>query len=64
MMQELLVAVGIVLVLEGVLPFLSPAGFRRALLQLAKLDDGQLRFAGLSVMILGCVLLYAIRALR
>ena len=63
MLQDVLVAVAIMLVLEGIGPFLSPEGFRRALRLLASLDDGRLRFAGLSVMILGCVLLYVARRL-
>lgn len=54
------VAVALVLVLEGILPFLSPQGVRRALVMISTLSDTQLRFAGLSSMLLGLVLLYVI----
>ncbi len=61
MWHELLVAVALLLVIEGVIPFLNPAGLRRAMLQLSKLNDNTLRFAGLTSMVLGCLLLYLIK---
>ena len=61
MWQDLLTALALVLVIEGVLPFVNPGGFRRALLMATQLDDNWLRFAGLTAMILGCLLLYAVR---
>jgi uncharacterized protein YjeT (DUF2065 family) len=48
-------------VVEGMLPFLNPAGLRRSLLMISQLDDSTLRFIGLSAMLLGCILLYAVR---
>ncbi|MBS0441933.1 MAG: DUF2065 domain-containing protein [Proteobacteria bacterium] len=45
------------LVLEGLLPFFSPASWRRLFEQATKLSDGQIRFLGLSSMLLGVVLL-------
>lgn len=54
------VAVALVLVIEGIVPFLSPQGVRRALVMISTLSDVQLRFAGLTSMLLGLVLLYAI----
>ncbi len=61
MWHDLLVAVALVLVLEGLLPFLSPDAMRRAVMKLVNLNDNTLRFAGLTSMILGCLLLYALR---
>ena len=61
MWHDLLVAFALLLVLEGIVPFLSPQGMRRALLMLAEMNDGTLRFVGLTVMVVGCLLLYAVR---
>ena len=60
--HDLGVALALFLVLEGILPFLSPNGVRQLLVTIANLNDTQLRFAGLSSMLLGLVLLYAIKA--
>ena len=51
----------LVLVIEGALPFINPNGFRQTLLKASELDDSVLRFAGLTAMILGCLLLYVVR---
>jgi hypothetical protein len=61
MWHELLVAVALLLVIEGVLPFLNPAALRKTLLQVAQLNDRTLRFAGLTSMVAGCLLLYLVR---
>ncbi|MCU0833092.1 MAG: DUF2065 domain-containing protein [Chromatiaceae bacterium] len=58
MWQDLLVALALVLVIEGVWPFLSPSGMRRALLAVAGEDDRTLRIAGLVSMAAGVALLY------
>ncbi len=60
MWRDLLVALALLLVLEGILPFLNPAGLRRTLLLLSDMTDSQLRFAGLTSMLIGTVLLYVI----
>ncbi len=60
MWHELWIALALLLILEGVLPFLSPDGLRRALVAMHHLSDAQLRFAGLTSMLLGVVLLYLI----
>ncbi|MBN8747925.1 Uncharacterised protein [Xylophilus ampelinus] len=51
-------AVALVLVIEGVLPFVSPGGWRRGFSQLMQLRDGQLRFFGLCSIVAGLVLLW------
>jgi uncharacterized protein YjeT (DUF2065 family) len=53
----LLGAFALMLVFEGLLPFLSPSSWRRAFEAATKLSDGQLRFIGLSAMLIGLLLL-------
>lgn len=60
MWHDLLAAIALVLVIEGVLPFLSPRAMRRVILQLVEADDRSLRTAGLISMVLGVLLLYLI----
>ncbi|MGE5241312.1 MAG: DUF2065 domain-containing protein [Bacteroidota bacterium] len=60
MWQDLSLALALLLILEGILPFLSPDGLRKALAAIHQLSDSQLRFAGLSSMLLGVVLLYIV----
>jgi uncharacterized protein YjeT (DUF2065 family) len=54
---SLLTAVALVLVLEGILPFLSPRGWRETFRRLTEMSDGQIRFIGLTSMIAGLLLL-------
>lgn len=58
LIHSLWVATALMLVIEGIMPFLSPAQFRQALLQMATMPDQQLRMIGLVCMIVGVVLLY------
>jgi uncharacterized protein len=51
------VALGLVLVLEGLFPFLSPGGWRRTFQRLLQLQNGQLRFFGLCSILLGLAVL-------
>lgn len=51
-------ALALVLVLEGLLPFISPGGWRRGFSQLMQLRDGQLRFFGLCCILFGLALLW------
>ncbi|MDH3514380.1 MAG: DUF2065 domain-containing protein [Gammaproteobacteria bacterium] len=60
MWHELWIALALLLILEGVLPFLSPDSVRKALAAIHQLSDSQLRFAGLTSMLIGVVLLYII----
>jgi uncharacterized protein YjeT (DUF2065 family) len=57
MWNTLLLAFGLMLVIEGLLPFLAPRIWRQSFLRLTTLGDGQLRFIGLSSMIVGLALL-------
>jgi len=54
-------AVALVLVLEGIVPFVSPKSWRNAVLMAARLDDRALRVLGLSSMLLGLLLLKLVR---
>jgi uncharacterized protein YjeT (DUF2065 family) len=56
--QVLLMAVALMMVLEGVGPFAFPAQWRQTMSELSKLPEGALRIGGLIVMVLGLVLLY------
>jgi uncharacterized protein len=58
MWQELSIALCLLLVLEGILPFLCPRQWREALAQLIRLSDRQLRLMGLASMLLGTTFLY------
>jgi len=60
MWNELLTALALVLVLEGILPFLAPAQLRRTLLELAQAPDRRLRIIGFVSMVVGVLLLYAV----
>ena len=58
MWGNLLDAFALLLVLEGIMPFLSPSSVRRLLARLSEFGDGSLRIAGLASMVVGVVLLY------
>ncbi|MCJ0763552.1 DUF2065 domain-containing protein [Variovorax terrae] len=51
-------AVALVLVIEGLLPFLSPAAWRRMFQQILQLHDGQIRFFGLCSIVAGLLLIW------
>jgi uncharacterized protein YjeT (DUF2065 family) len=59
---DLAAALGLVLVIEGVLPFLSPAGLRRAAAAMSEAGDAVLRFAGAASMVAGVLLIWLVRA--
>ncbi len=61
MWHDLLAALGLVLVIEGLLPFANPRRLREALMRLARLDDRALRLGGLLSMAAGLATLYLIR---
>ena len=55
--HDLVRAFGLVLVLEGLWPFLSPQRWRNAILRVSSLDDRMLRGFGLAMMICGVIVL-------
>ena len=58
MWHDLLVALALLMVIEGIWPFLSPESMRRFMRVLAEQEDRPLRIAGLVSMLTGVVLLY------
>lgn len=56
-----LIAIGLMLVLEGIMPFLFPAEWRETLRKVAQFQDGQVRFLGLTLMLSGLLLIYWIK---
>jgi len=60
--SDLLAALALYLVLEGVMPFLSPPSVKRLLQALSSLQDRQLRLFGLASMSAGLILLYFVRS--
>ena len=59
--QEILTAVALVLVIEGMLPFIGPGRYRQLVAQITRLGDNQLRTFGLTSMIAGLLLLFYVR---
>lgn len=56
--STLMTAVALMLVIEGLLPFLLPTIWRDAFRRLTEMSDGQIRFVGLSSMLAGLLLLF------
>ncbi|GAA4100999.1 DUF2065 domain-containing protein [Zhongshania borealis] len=61
MWQELSVALSMVLIIEGVLPFLSPERWRLLAYRMADMDSRSVRIAGLVSMVAGLILLSLLR---
>ncbi|MER2514496.1 MAG: DUF2065 domain-containing protein [Nitrosomonas ureae] len=60
MWENFLSAIALMLILEGMLPFLSPNTWREAFRKLTEINDSQLRFIGLTSMLIGLILLVII----
>lgn len=56
-MEDLIRAIALVLVIEGILPFLNPGGWRQAMIQAGRLNDRTLRGIGLCSMLVGVIIL-------
>lgn len=61
MWEHIVPALALVLVIEGMLPFLSPKSWRDAMSQAARLPDGTLRVIGFASMAAGVIILYLIQ---
>jgi len=64
MWSDLLVVIALVLVFEGIIPFLAPEKFRQAMVQLSQLSGQALRIIGFVSMTLGIVFLYIIKLIK
>jgi uncharacterized protein len=62
MLVPFLTAVGLMLVMEGLMPFATPRGFRRTLAAVVQADDRMLRIVGLISMVVGLAFLYLARS--
>jgi uncharacterized protein YjeT (DUF2065 family) len=61
MVTTLLLAFALMLVIEGMLPFLAPKVWRETFRRVIEFSDGQIRFIGLSSMLVGVVILTLFR---
>jgi len=60
MWQDLWTALALMMVIEGIVPFLSPGSVRRALAMVMQMDDRSVRVLGLISMLSGVILLYIV----
>ncbi len=60
MLSYWLIGLALMLVIEGIVPFLFPGLWRDTFRKLVQLSDGQLRFIGMTAMLSGLVLLYVV----
>jgi uncharacterized protein YjeT (DUF2065 family) len=56
--DTLWVALGLMLIFEGIFPFMSPQGWRDKMAQILVLEDGQIRFFGLVCVVAGLLMLW------
>lgn len=56
MTSSLLLAFALMLILEGLMPFIMPAAWRETFRRLIQFSDGQIRFVGLTSMLIGLIL--------
>lgn len=61
MANSLWVAFALLLIVEGILPFVAPRFWREAFRKMVELSDGQLRFIGLASIVTGLIALALIR---
>jgi uncharacterized protein YjeT (DUF2065 family) len=58
--HELLIAICLVMVIEGIMPFLAPKAWQELLLSVSQLASRQIRLIGLASMLIGTALLYIV----
>ena len=61
MLTIFLMAFALMLIIEGVLPFLAPNLWRETFRRITRMSDGQIRFFGLTSMLIGVLLLLLAR---
>jgi len=59
--SDLWSALALVMIIEGVLPFLNPDGFKRYLKSMQEIDSKSIRTGGGVLMVLGLICLYLVR---
>jgi uncharacterized protein YjeT (DUF2065 family) len=60
MWEIILTAFSLVLVIEGILPFINPASYKKTLLEVVKIPESNLRIMELMSMIAGVLMLYLV----
>jgi uncharacterized protein len=60
MWDTFLMAIALMLVLEGIFPFTFPNAWRDTFRKIIELEDGQIRFIGLTSMVIGLIVLYLV----
>jgi len=60
--SEILTAIALLCVIEGMLPFIRPSRYKQLVAQIIRLSDNQLRAYGLTAMIAGLLLLFFVRS--
>jgi len=58
---DLLTALALVMIIEGIIPFISPRGYKNTMQQLTAMPESTLRSIGFGLMLVGVVFLYFIR---
>jgi uncharacterized protein YjeT (DUF2065 family) len=61
MWVEILTAVALVLVIEGLLPFAAPSRYRQMVAEIVRLGDNPIRTVGLVLIVVGLVMLFVVR---
>lgn len=62
MWQDIFTAIALYLIIEGMIPFVNPRGFRRAATLIAQFGDNNLRVIGLVTMAAGLLTLFIVRS--
>jgi uncharacterized protein YjeT (DUF2065 family) len=62
MWQDIFTAIALYLIIEGMIPFVNPRGFRRAATLIAQFGDNNLRIIGLVTMAAGLLTLFIVRS--
>jgi hypothetical protein len=57
-----LAALAIVCIIEGILPFINPAGMKRLLSRMAAVEEREMRILGLASMLVGLLVLFLVRS--
>ena len=58
---ELFSALALVMIIEGVIPFISPQGYKNTMQQMLAMPESKLRVVGFSLMLVGAISLFFIR---
>jgi hypothetical protein len=59
---DLLAALALVMIIEGIIPFISPQGYKNTMQQLAAMPESTLRNIGFGLILCGVVFLYLVRS--